>query len=216
MKDERHLAGFTFLNEGALMKKSLFITVSICFALVLGTASKIHAQSVAGITGVAGFETGLQVIASVDLAHESVPGDLNPPGATIRWGDNTNDNQGLLSCTGGEHDPCLVLGSHWYTSPSPYTVSITYNEPAGACPFNCGPGPQHTLYTTATITAPWNDPGAYVIVSIGDSLASGEGNPNVPASHSHNNYGLWDDPNSDYDHKFYPADDQPEWPNYAP
>lgn len=218
MNHEPHLPGFTFLNEGALMKKSLFITVSICFALVLGTASKIHAQSVAGITGVAGFETGLQVIASVDLAHESVLGDLNPPGAVILWGDKTAENQGLLSCSGGESDPCDVYGSHWYTSPGTYTISITYNEPAGPCILfiNCGPGPQHTLYTTATITAPWNDPGAYVIVSIGDSVASGEGNPNVPASHSHNNYGLWDDPNSDYDRKFYPADEQAVWPNYDP
>ena len=196
------------------MKKSFFITLSICFALVFGSATPIYAQSVAQINGFAGFDTGLQVIASVDLAHESMPGDLNPPGATIDWGDNTYHNQGLLSCTGGEQDPCLVLGSHWYTSTGIYKVSITYNEPA-ACLF-CGPGPQHTLDTTANITAPWNDPGAYVIVSIGDSIASGEGNPNVPASHSHNNYGLWDDPNSDYDHKFYPADEQAVWPNYAP
>lgn len=63
MKDERYLSGFTFLNEGALMKKSLLITLSICFVLVLGSASQIHAQSVAGITGLAGFETGFQVIA---------------------------------------------------------------------------------------------------------------------------------------------------------
>jgi len=59
--------------------------VGAYFALALGTVSQIHAQSVAGITGVAGFETGLQVIASVRLAHVSKLGDLNPPGAIIRW-----------------------------------------------------------------------------------------------------------------------------------
>lgn len=65
--------------RGLSRKKSLFITVSICFVLVLGSASQIHAQSAAGITGLAGFETGFQVIASVALAHEVVFGDLNPP-----------------------------------------------------------------------------------------------------------------------------------------
>lgn len=78
MKDERYLAGFTFLSEGALMKKSLFITLSICFALVLRGASQIHAQSVTGISELAGFETGFQVIASVASAQQVICGALNP------------------------------------------------------------------------------------------------------------------------------------------
>jgi len=78
------------------------------------------------------------------------------------------------------------------TFPGIYTISITYSDPA---PFLSGPGPQHTLTTTATITAPWNDPAAYVIVSIGDSVASGEGNPSVPNSNeNYPGWGFWDDP----------------------
>ena len=193
--------------------KGWLVAVGAYFALALGTVSQIHAQSVAGITGVAGFETGLQVIASVRLAHVSKLGDLNPPGAIIRWGDNSNDNQGLLVCSGGEDDPCTVYGSHWYTFPGIYTISIIYSDPA---PFLSGPGAQHTLTTTATITAPWNDPAAYVIVSIGDSVASGEGNPSVPNSNeNYPGWGFWDDPNSDYVRVFYPADEQQAWPSQS-
>ena len=195
------------------LSKGWLVAVGTYFALALGTVSQIHAQSVAGITGVAGFETGLQVIASVRLAHVSKLGDLNPPGAIIRWGDNSNDNQGLLVCSGGENDPCTVYGSHWYTFPGIYTISIIYSDPA---PFLSGPGAQHTLTTTATITAPWNDPAAYVIVSIGDSIASGEGNPSVPDSNeNYPGWGFWDDPNSNYERSFYPADEQAVWPSQS-
>lgn len=104
---------FSLMRE--LLPKHRLIPASACLMLLLGSASQVQAQSVAGITGIAGFETGFQVIASVDLAHVSQFGDVFPPGATIGWGDGSSET-GLLSCTGGEKDPCLVLGPHWYPS----------------------------------------------------------------------------------------------------
>jgi hypothetical protein len=193
-------------------RKKILIAASACLLFLLGSASQIHAQSVAEITGVAGFETGLQVIASVRLAHVSKLGDTNPPGATIGWGDDTSDSQGLLVCSGGENDPCTVYGSHWYGPPKTYTISITYNDPA---PFLSGPGAQHTLTTTATITPP----GRFVILSIGDSIASGEGNPNEPNNVGNHfpGWSFWDDAYSSYDvNPFpFPHDEFVEWTDQA-
>lgn len=200
MKDERHLAGFTFLNEGALMKKGLFITVSTCFALVLGSASTIHAQTTYPVNGVAGFETGLQKIATVD--------SISDP--TLDWGDGTST---VCPAIGEAPDSCAlafggpigtdVYGTHRYALPGTYTITVSY------VPF---PFISKTVTTTATISPP----GDFVILSIGDSIASGEGNPVIPADKSNQpNWGWWDDPYSDYGVSPFPADEAAEWPNQA-
>lgn len=200
------------------MQKSLFITVSICSSLVLGSASQIHAQSTYPIGGTAGFETGLhQLVGNLQLDHVAHLGDANPLGAVIHWGDNTLTEPGLLVChgTGLNTNPCDIYGTHLYTSAGPYTITIEYDD-LPTIP-GVGNGPRQSLTTTATISAPSD----FVILSIGDSIASGEGNPVLQRTtfipQGQGNYpdeGFWDDAYSN-DLWPYPQDEVQEWPNQS-
>src|SRR6266849_838634 len=216
MNDEPHLPGFTFLNEGALMQKSLFMTVSICLALALGTASPIQAQTTFTVNGTAGFDTGLQRLANLVLDHVSFPTDLFPLGAVIHWGDGTHTDPGLLDCSGVGFDPCNVYGTHRYASASTYSITIEYNDPQ-SFPL-LGAPPRKSVNTTAVISSPSD----FVILSIGDSIASGEGDPVIPQFSGETypdpqssllNWAFWDDPYSDYRVSPFPADEAAEWPN---
>ena len=198
MKDERHLAGFTFLNRGALMQKSLFITVSICFALTFGIAEPALAQRTCNpanvgdtcpVTGTAGFETGLWDLAFLEIATNPLTGVKFPTG--IDWGDD-GKSDGLIRCfePGLHPKQCHVFGTHMYATPRTYPIQISYQP---------GPFSNQTATTTATISAV----GDFVILSIGDSVASGEGNPVVEYGGvrmaMQPQQGLWDNPGSDYD-----------------
>lgn len=141
----------------------------------------------AQITRTANFETGLQRLATVDMNIVY--------GAKVEWGDGTS-NQGLLNCNYGILHPneCDILGTHTYAKKGVYSISISYDGPLAVCPPGvCGY--KNSLGTTATISPP----GDFVILTIGDSVASGEGNPDVSFSPVDSvNEAYWDDPLSDY------------------
>src|SRR6266481_7741051 len=188
---------FLLLMKSFLARRFL-VAGSTCLALGLITARPLRAQTTYPITGTAGFETGIQKIATVDSII--VPG--------LDWGDGTST---VCPAIGEEPDACAlafggpigtdVYGTHRYALPGTYTITVSY------VPF---PFISKTATTTATITPP----GDFVILSIGDSIASGEGNPVIPAdNNNHPNWGWWDDPYSDYVVSPFPADEAAEWPN---
>jgi hypothetical protein len=164
--------------------KSLFAgRAAVLFLLILGSASPIQADTFP-VSGTVGFETGLHNIAFVTLS-KSV-------GATIDWGDG-GSSPGLLRCFEPILHPrqCHVFGTHVYAAEGAYTVTILYKSPGLF-------GSNQTETTSATIS-PVEE---FVILSIGDSAASGEGSPVVRFGGlvgSQPNKGFWDDPGSNYD-----------------
>jgi len=177
-----------------LVTKRFIVAASAGVALALLTsAGSVRAQITYPITGTAESETGLQAVAYLVLDHKVHLGDANPAGATIQWNDGTLTSPGLLTCTGTSNsDPCYVLGTHRYALAGTYQIGITYSEPR-----TFGSGPARIVTTTATISPPEE----FVILSIGDSVASGEGDPVVPyggPATSDPNQGFWDDLASDY------------------
>lgn len=174
------------LTRGFLARK-LIIAASACFAIVLGTASPIQAETFP-VTGTAGFETGLKHLAFVTLDKGGQGGD----GATVFWDDGTQ-SPGLYRCFEPVLHPndCHVYGTHRYATPGTYTITIAYNEPQFF-----GTGPEIRETTTATIS-PIGD---FVILSIGDSIASGEGDPVVEfGAAMEPDHAFWDDIGSNYD-----------------
>jgi hypothetical protein len=136
------------------------------------------------VTGVAGFETGLHDLAFLTMRKSKEVG--------ISWGDGAA-TRGLVRCFEPVANPndCHVYGTHAYRNPGTYTIEINYVEPAFLG------GIRKSVFTTATIS-PASD---FVILSIGDSVASGEGLPAVlygggPGSEP--NQGFWQDPASNY------------------
>lgn len=195
------------------MQKSLFITVSICFALCLITARPLCAQNPGTafpITGTAGFETGLQELAFIEPPLGNSP---NNSAVTVIWGDGSS-SEGLTNSRPSDGGNFEVYGTHLYAQVGAYNVHIQYHWEDCPTIFTCQTA-SADLTTTATITPP----GSFVILSIGDSIASGEGNPNEP-----NNVGVdvpkwsfWDDAYSSYDvNPFpFPHDEFVEWTDQA-
>lgn len=169
--------------------KRLFAgTATLLFLLTLGTASPIQADTFP-VTGTAGFETGLHDLAFVTLDKGGQGGD----GARVNWGDGTPVQPGLYRCFEPVLHPndCHVYGTHRYAATGTYTITVIYNEPRVF-----GTGPEVRETTTATIS-PIGD---FVILSIGDSIASGEGNPVVEfGAAMEPDHAFWDDIGSDYD-----------------
>jgi hypothetical protein len=135
-----------------------------------------------------GISTGLVKLASYT-------GEV-PPNPTIDWGDSSTPvpEPGLLHCRkiipnwfkerewSGKFEVCEILGSHIYETAGDYTITI--ERDAG-----------DSVASSATVTAFPAD--AFVIVSIGDSVASGEGNPVIPSVRTsdvstHLHEGYWD------------------------
>lgn len=125
----------------------------------------------------AGLGTGL-----VKLAHtETLVGPVSP---SIDWGDGSSSPV-LLDCTKVlALYSCDYWNEHTYAAPGTYPVTVDYG-----------------LGRSASATAAVSPVGNFVILSIGDSVASGEGNPVVPARVegllSHAAY--WDSPNDHAD-----------------
>jgi hypothetical protein len=152
--------------------RKFIVAVCVCFAL--GSAGSLRAETFP-ITGTAGFETGLWEIAVEDTDHVDVD-----------WGDGTPAVEGLAKCVGiriaGLCTSANIYGTHRYELPGLYTITITTKT--------------QTETTSATILPP----GDFVILSIGDSVASGEGNPRVLWDNT--NFpprSYWDDAGSGYD-----------------
>ena len=116
------------------------------------------------------FESGLQKLATITFARDF---DVD-----VDWGDGTPFQPGLRDC--GLVGACDIYGTHRYAAVGTYTITIHYVAPI-------------TLFAkTETTTATIVHIGDFVILSIGDSVGSGEGNPPVSG------HGYWDDPGSDY------------------
>jgi hypothetical protein len=232
-----------------LIAKRLLLGAATCFALVLAAAGPASAQCAltpdriaitCSVSGTAGFDTGLQRVANLILDHVIHLGDGNPLGAVIHWGDGTLTNPGLLHCGGvTNYDPCDVYGTHRYASEGTYTITVEYDEPSAKtitiCTiFGCitipiipfGNGQHHSETSTATISPA----GDFVILSIGDSIASGEGDPVIPSSANNfvnpyaflapNHWAFWDDPYSNGPlyiggNPSFPSDEVAEWPNQS-
>ena len=159
------MGNFASLTYGFLARK-LFVAARATLTLVLAAAPLY-----ANVTGIEGFETGLQRLASVTL-NKSFP-------VKVTWGDDDKESDdGLLVKQKG--DIFDIYGTHRYNSAGVYTITITYHKGVF--------GKKETATTTATISSPQD----FVILSIGDSVASGEGDTPTPK------YGFWDDPGSDY------------------
>lgn len=186
------------------MKKSLFITVSICFALTFGMPALAGAQTscppanvgdVCPFTGTVGLETGLQDLAFVQMNALG----QNGHGAMVDWGDQSV-TIGLVRCFEPILHPhhCHVFGTHIYATTGTHQIVIHYDPPIGS---------EETVGVPATISSVKD----FVILSIGDSVASGEGDPVVQfggpvgcqptggcIADSNPPQGFWDDPGSNY------------------
>jgi hypothetical protein len=165
-------------------------------ALVLvATAATSHAQTYP-VTGVVRFETGMRRLATITLVRDAATSVDR--GAEVDWGDGTPVQRGwLVDCGGFLNRTCDVYGTHRYLALGAYTITIRYTSPG------LPPSPA-SVTTTATVLPISN----FVILSIGDSVASGEGNPVIPRTVVYEDtrpnplggtsLGLWNDPGSNY------------------
>ena len=126
----------------------------------------------------AGFSNEYNITAVKGINHGAVKlartNTVTPSSATINWGDGTS-SRGFVA------QPCVycdIYGTnHTYAVAGTYTITVTYNT--GCC----------VTYTTK-VRATVREIGAndFIVVSVGDSVASGEGNPIVPGAPA-----LWSD-----------------------
>lgn len=142
------------------------------------------------ITATAGFETGVVTLATLGGALKGADATLDREGLRrsalfpeVDWSDGATTPALLADCSGSRNRTnCDVRGTHVYDEPGEYTITIRFTLRGGGGP--------DAVTTTATIT-PAKE---FVIVSIGDSVASGEGNPVTPATLTDG--AQWDDPAS--------------------
>lgn len=128
-----------------------------------------------------GFETGIVKLASIAGSLGSK--GLMPAEPRVDWGDGSQPTPALFgNCSVvSKRTNCDVFGTHVYDAPGEYTITISFSLLAGGA---------QTLTTTATVS----EASGLVVVSIGDSVASGEGNPVIPTS---DEPAMWDDVPSD-------------------
>lgn len=162
-----------------------FLAGALAFiSLGLGTTTSVWAQTFP-VTATVAFETGLRKLATITLVRDD--------GAEVDWGDGSPRQPGLLvDCRDFLNRTCDVYGTHRYTTLGTFLITIRYTSP--------GLFPSPEAVTTTATTVPIGD---FVILSIGDSVASGEGNPRVTRDRVFEdprpiNLGLWDDPESSY------------------
>ena len=85
------------------------------------------------------------------------------PNPKVYWGDGSEE-EAHSSLAGFNCDQCELRGAHTYTAPGTYNVTVVYNTGA-------------SVWYTTTFTIVVSE-AEYTFASIGDSVASGEGNPN--------------------------------------
>ncbi len=114
------------------------------------------------IVATAGFETGIVPIMKVK-------GVIDRDEARVDWGDGTDPTAALFKdCNrilGKNIGECTIVGTHIYENAGTYNV--TFIPASNSC----------RISAQATVVPPRD----FVILSIGDSVASGEGNPVTPA-----------------------------------
>ena len=167
-----------------LRLRNLVARALISVAVVLGTAAIAHAQTFP-VTATVEFETGLRKLATVTLSNIAI----------VDWGDGTSSVGLLVDCRGLGNFTCDVYGTHTYGDFGVHTITIRYSTPVLGLPAS--------VTTTASVVPV----GDFVVLSIGDSVGSGEGNPVVERSRvffgPHHPItqvflGLWDDEFSNY------------------
>lgn len=168
---------------------------ALAVLLALGTTGTFRAET-KPVAGVAGFETGLQELAFLTMRKNREVG--------VSWGDGIQTS-GLVRCFEPVQNPhqCHVYGTHTYREPGTYSIEINYVEPTLLG------GVRKSVFTTATVS-PVSD---FVILSIGDSVASGEGLPPVAyggRNGSEPNQGFWNDLASNHDAAKLPVPLVPE------
>ena len=182
------------------LARSFLIAAGVCFVLGFIVPLPVRAQVTYAISGTAGFETGLRQLASG--IGTPVPGpDASNSNVTVVWGDGSFSAGLITSDISGGY---LVYGTHLYANPGQYVFHVQYMFSQcvsfflGICISSQNVPEDFT--NTATITPP----GKIVILSIGDSVASGEGNPIVPngqvgalglivSNGNSPSWGFWDD-----------------------
>ncbi|MCH7839115.1 MAG: hypothetical protein IID38_02615 [Planctomycetes bacterium] len=103
-----------------------------------------------------GFETGIVTLVSI----VGNPGSSEPP--SIDWGDSTDPTLAFVADCSSRECSVKIVGTHVYQETGVYTITIQFPS-------------EETETTTATVSTASD----FVILSIGDSVASGEGNPVV-------------------------------------
>jgi len=149
------------------MRDFLFVIAALS-AGATAASSATGFSDVNTIGAVANIPTG-----AVKIARSNT---VTPTSVSINWGDGTNGD-------GYVAQPCVfcdLYGHHTYTGPGHYVVTIEYHTGALF---------SYTATTQANVRAIGSDD--FVVVSLGDSVASGEGNPIVKMSGV--NPALWDD-----------------------
>jgi hypothetical protein len=168
-------------------------------ALVLFAAPTVHALT---IYGTANTETGtsLQTLATVFMRQiDPITGGVYP--VIVHWGDGSkakpDTSPGLLNCHYPVSFRCDILGTHVYAKAGTYNIKISYTGAVCKCGRTAG---ATAIISSLSSPAAAND---FVILTIGDSIASGEGNPvikSTPISYSTRSvpYAYWDNQSSDY------------------
>lgn len=141
--------------------------------LALGVATPAHAthgfSSVKSFTTTADVPTGLITLAKTHVTR-------SPKDAVAHWGDGTSSAL-LIAHDGACGGKCDLMGNHTYANPGRYRVTITYEVETCVPLFGCGFRRELEAQTTAVVRDVRD---TFVVVSVGDSVASGEGNPVKP------------------------------------
>lgn len=191
---------FRFLALDTFGKRLL---AGACAWLALGlvAARPMRAQTPHTVTGTAGFETGLEMLE--EGIQPPINARNNNSTVTVNWGDGSSSPGLVQAAISGLVTTYYLYGTHIYAQPGTYSIISTYQYLD--CSQGCVPNGA-LIYTTATIMPP----GKFIILSIGDSIASGEGNPIIrnPAIPNINypSWAFWDDAYSDWWGYTYPPD----------
>jgi hypothetical protein len=148
--------------------RSFVIVIAALSAGATAASAATGFSDVNNIGAVANIPTGAVKIARTNT--------VTPTSVTINWGDGTSDD-------GYAAQPCVfcdLYGRHTYLIPGHYSVIVEYHTGALI---------SYKATTQANVRAIATDD--FVVVSLGDSVASGEGNPVVKMFGA--NPPLWDD-----------------------
>ncbi|HEX6506894.1 MAG TPA: hypothetical protein VF221_04605 [Chloroflexota bacterium] len=111
-----------------------------------------------------GHDTGTLTLATTTFVPSV--GVVLTPNPSVNWGDGTSSGAAVPGL--GDCLYCDLQGSHLYTSAGHFTITITYNT--GCCI-------SYSTSTSVDVIAPTD---YFRMDAIGDSAASGEGDPDQP------------------------------------
>jgi hypothetical protein len=151
------------------------LTIVIALLAVAGPratpvgASSGYQSTLAAFQVSLGHNTGTLTLATTTFVPSV--GVVLAPNPSVNWGDGTSSEEAAVPAL-GDCLLCDLQGSHLYTSAGHFTISITYYT--GCCIY-------YSTSTSVDVIAPTAH---FVMDSIGDSAASGEGNPDQPIQYA--------------------------------